>query len=65
MKKLKAKLPKHLLPIPKARWREKLYMFVTGDKFELAVLVATLLNLVAMAIEHEGMSEGTDSKQVI
>ena len=32
-------------------------MVVTGDKFELAVLVITLLNLVAMAIEHEGMSD--------
>nr|XP_018669384.1 sodium channel protein type 4 subunit alpha B-like isoform X2 [Ciona intestinalis] len=56
MKKLKAKLPKTLFPVPKAPWRERLYLFTTGDKFELGVMVITILNLLAMALEYEGMS---------
>uniref|UniRef100_H2YKN9 Sodium channel protein n=1 Tax=Ciona savignyi TaxID=51511 RepID=H2YKN9_CIOSA len=56
MKKLKAKLPKTLFPVPKSRWRERLYLFTTGDKFELGVMVITILNLLAMALEFEGMS---------
>jgi len=58
MKKLKMKLPKRLVPIPNSSWRAKLYLIVTGDKFELSVMVITILNLFSMAFEHEGMSRG-------
>ena len=57
MKKLKMRLPKHLLPIPKAEWKKKLYLMVTSDKFELGVLVVTIINLITMAVEHEGMTK--------
>lgn len=57
MKKLKMKLPKQLFAIPKSCWRKPLYMFVTSDKFELGVLIITMINLITMAVEHEGMSE--------
>ena len=58
---MKTKLPRKLNRCPQAAWRERLYLVVTGDKFELVVLVVTLLNLVGMAVEHNDMTEGTTS----
>ncbi|XP_076802540.1 LOW QUALITY PROTEIN: sodium channel protein type 4 subunit alpha B-like [Clavelina lepadiformis] len=57
IKNMKTKLPRKLNRCPQAAWRERLYLVVTGDKFELVVLVVTLLNLVGMAVEHNDMTE--------
>ena len=53
MKKLISKLPKNLISKPKSRWRSKLYEFTTSDKFEINIIILTLLNLVLMAIDHD------------
>lgn len=57
MKNLTARTPSRLLSVPKHYWRQRLYLFVTGDIFELSVMVVTLLNLVVMALEFEGISK--------
>lgn len=59
MKKLTTRTPNKLMVVPKSAWRKSLYLHVTGDKFELAVMVATLLNLGVLALDHDNISEGT------
>nr|XP_039249115.1 sodium channel protein type 4 subunit alpha B-like [Styela clava] len=58
LKKLTARTPNKLIPVPKMRWRRKLHFIVTGDKFELTIMVATLLNLAVLALEHDDISTG-------
>ena len=58
MKKLISKLPKTLIRKPTCRWRAKLYIMVTSDKFEISIIILTLLNLVVMAVEHDESPPG-------
>ena len=57
MRKMAAKTPKKPIPRPKNRFAAAVYNLVTDRRFELAVMVAILLNMVVMAIESHDAND--------
>jgi hypothetical protein len=57
MRKMAAKTPKKPIPRPKNMFAAAIYNLVTDRRFELAIMVAILLNMVVMAIESHDASD--------
>lgn len=56
MKKLGSKQPQKPVPKPKLACSLALFHIITNQKFDVAIMVAILLNMLTMAVEHHEQS---------
>ena len=57
MRKMASKTPRKPIPRPKNKFQARIYNLVNERAFEIGVMVAILLNMFVMAIEHYKMEE--------
>ena len=56
MKKLGSKQPQKPVPKPKLGCSLALFHIVTNQKFDVAIMIAILFNMLTMAVEHHGQT---------
>ena len=54
---LKAKPDFSKFFVPKGKCRLKLYNIVSSNKFEMAILICIMLNIISMGLAYEGASQ--------
>nr|QPI69427.1 voltage-gated sodium channel invertebrate type 1 variant [Hapalochlaena lunulata] len=57
MKNLQSKKPTKGIPLPKFKVAEWMFHLTTSQKFDIAIMMIILLNMITMAMEHYDMSQ--------